>query len=358
MQRASSIELGFDPENVVLASMDVRLQGYDRVEGREFFDRLLERMMGLPGVESVGLANWVLFDPVFQPTTIEAEGHVPPDGVNAVVEFNVVTPGYFVAMRIPLIRGRFFRGNDDVDHARVAVVNQTFADKFWPGEDPLAKRVNFEGRWHEIVGITQNGKYRSLGEDPRAYLYVPFAQDYRTDMTLHLRTASDPGSLVEVIRSEVLTLDASLPIFNVKTMAEQLDVALFPVRMGAVLLGIFGVLGMLLTSVGLYGILAYGVHQRTHEIGVRMALGALQGDVLRLVIAQALQLTLIGVGLGLAVALAFTRFLRNWLYGMDPLDPLTFTGVTFFLLAVALVAALLPAFRATRVDPLVALRAE
>jgi putative ABC transport system permease protein len=282
------------------------------------------------------------------------------------VHFNVVGPGYFETMRIPIFRGRSFTGQDRQGAPGVVIVNEAFAQRYWSGQDPIGKRLSLgwaqEGGQPiyplEVIGVAKDGKYVTLGEDPRPFVYYPHRQNYEAAMTVLVRTTGDPKTLVEAVRNEVRALDPHLPTFDVKTLTEHMGITLLPVRLAATLLGIFGFLALLLAAVGIYGVVSYSVSQRTHEIGIRMALGARAWDVLRLVIAQGLSLTLIGVAIGLAAAFGATRFLTFLLYGISPTDPLTFVGLSALLAAVALLACYIPARRAMKVDPMVALRYE
>jgi predicted permease len=244
---------------------------------------------------------------------------------------------------------------------RVAVVNETFARKFFPNQDPIGRRFNFGGPdqpYWQVIGVAADGKYESLGEAPKAALYRPLLRDYNTTVTLVARTANDPRAVVPDLRREVQSLDPTLPLFDVKTLAEHMSIPLFPARMAAAALGSFGVLALVLAAIGIYGVMSYVVVGRTREIGVRMALGADRNAVLRLIVGQGMTLALVGLAAGLVFAFALARLLQGLLYGVSPADPATFAGISLLLALVALAACYVPARRATRVDPVEALRHE
>jgi predicted lysophospholipase L1 biosynthesis ABC-type transport system permease subunit len=243
----------------------------------------------------------------------------------------------------------------------VAVVNQAFARRYWPGQDPLGKRLGFsgpQGPYAQVVGVVRDGKYRSLSEDPLPFLYLPFAQQYRSPMTLYVRAAGDPQSLVPLLRNEVNALAPGLPIVSPTTLEEAVSVALLPHRLGAALLGVLGGLAALLAVLGLYGVLAYSVSQRTREFGIRGALGAGRPQLVAQVIAEGMLLSGVGTAIGLVLAAAVTRLVRAFLFGVSPLDPAAFGGMTLLVAGVTLLASYLPARRATQVSPMEAVRHE
>jgi predicted permease len=275
--------------------------------------------------------------------------------------FNVVGPNYFKTMETPLVRGRDFTEDDRKGAPQVVVLNETLANELWPGADALGKRVSVsgpEGPFLEVVGIARDGKYRSLGETPHPYIYQPLLQSYDPMMTLVVRTTGEPQSVAGAVREQIRALDAKVPVADMKTLRDQVDLSLFPSRVAAWTLGGFGILALLLAAIGIYGVVSYSVAQRTREIGVRVALGAKQRDVLRLVLGEGFFVIGIGLGLGLLLALASTRVLSGFLYGIGAGDPLTFAGVPLVLGLIALVASYVPARRATKVDPIEALRYE
>jgi putative ABC transport system permease protein len=346
-------------------SFDLSLQGYDRARGELFYRRLLERVAVLPGARAAAVTTDRPLDPAMSSGNIYVEGRPVERGANQPGAFEgMVTPGYFATMEIPLLRGRVFTERDNKDAPPVAVVNEAFARFFFPGPDPrgavIGKRFSREreGQLAEIVGVVKDVKVFSLGETPQPYVYFPIFQNYSGDATLVARSAADPIALLTSLRREVNALDATLPVFEVKTMEEHLGFSLFPMRVAAAMSGSFGLLALLLAAIGIYGVMAYAVSQRTREIGIRIALGARKSDVLRLVARQGLTLVAIGLLIGLIAALLLTRLMESLLYDVSATDPLTFIVIASLLAFVALLAALVPARRATRVDPMIALRCE
>ncbi|HLU38256.1 MAG TPA: ABC transporter permease [Planctomycetota bacterium] len=359
LQHAHTADPGFDTSNMLLLDLPVAIQGYDEARARGFYDQLAARLEALPGVRAVTLADNVPLGLDRQRRFIAVEGYEPRPGEDMEFDFNIVGVRYFETMGIPLVRGRASTAEDRAGSLPVVVVNETFARRFWPGEDALGKRIRYDGeRFAEVVGVARDGKYRSLTEEPRPYVWIPFAQQYRADMTVHIRTAGDPLALAAAVRAQVRALDPDLPITGLKALEEHFGLALLPQRAGASLLGSFGVLGLLLAAVGLYGVVAYGVGQRTREIGIRMALGARTDDVTRLVVRQGAALGATGLAIGVALAAGAARLITGLLYGVRPLDPVTFAAVALVLGGTVLAASWLPARRAARVDPMAALRGE
>jgi predicted permease len=340
--------------------MDLGLQGYSDERGVAFYDQLLEKAWALPGVEAATLTRYMPLglNNGRRGTTIE--GYTRQPGEDLEFHFSVIGPGYFRCLGISVLRGREFTAQDRMGAPRVAMVNETFARRFWPDQDPLGKRLSIEGpegNFMEIVGVVKDGKYNTLGEDPLPWFATPIGQTYVSDMVLVLRTRGNVKPVVNGATAAIQALDKALPV-TVSTVEQHLGVTLLLPRAGAALLGGFGGLGLLLAAVGLAGMMAYVVAQRTHEIGIRMALGATRTDVLGLVLAQGMKLTLIGGALGMTVALGVTRLLRSLLYNVSPADPVTFAGVALVLAGVAFAATYIPARRATRVDRVMALRHE
>jgi predicted permease len=277
-------------------------------------------------------------------------------------DFNIIGPDYFRTMKIPLLDGREFGQSDTTTALQVAMINETAARRFWPDQNPVGRRLILgrapDEEVREVVGIVKDSKYRRLNDEVRPAVYVPFAQDYRANMALHVRTNGEPGALLAAVRREVQALDANLPLYNIKTLEEQKSGSLYTSRMAAMLLTVFGLLALGLAAVGLYGVMAYAVNRRTREIGIRLALGAQGTDVLRQVLGEGMTMVTIGVALGLAGAFALTRLMKTLLFGVSATDPLTFGLIAGLLVVVALLACFIPAWRATKVDPLVALRCE
>jgi macrolide transport system ATP-binding/permease protein len=361
LQQANTLKLGFEPQNAAEVSFDLRLQGYESAQRLEFLKRLLERVRALPGVQAAGMSDLLPVDLHFSRTAVYPAGRVPERNARVTgAMFNLASPGYFQAMGTRLIQGREFTEQDTEQSVQVAVINQSFARRFFPGEDPLGKQFSLgkpEAAKVQVVGVVEDGKYAGLNEDPKPYVSRPLWQSSIGSTSVVVRTAGDLPALMAAVRREAQQLDPHLPIAS-STLVEKLSLPLLPARMVASMLGGFGLLALLLAAIGIYGVMSYAVAQRTHEIGVRMALGAQKADVLRLVIGQGMVLTLLGVGLGLAAALALTRLMKSLLFGVSATDPLTFLSIACLLTFVTWLACYLPARRATQVDPLVALRHE
>lgn len=358
LQSATNVDKGFDENNLLLASIDPGLQGYDRERSEVFYRELKAGLSALPGVESVGFARTVPLTLNSSDRGVGIPGYEPAENESMSIRYNQVTPEYFEAMGIQLLAGRPFLDMDDRDGAPVLIVNQQFVNRFWPGEDVVGRIVRTGGEDREIVGVVPTGKYFSLGEEPSAHMYFPQAQFWSFPMTAHVRTTGDPNELATLVRREVQRLDASMPVADLRTMTNTLGVSLFPARLGGAALGIFGVLGMILAAVGIYSVMAYSVSQRNHEIGIRVALGAASGNVVGMVIKTGMTTVGIGVLLGAGIAMGTSRLMENMIYGVSAIDPITFVGVPGMLCAVALLATYLPARRAAAVDPMKALRAE
>jgi len=361
LQRAQTVKLGFDPQNAIEVSFDLRLQGYDEGSGREFQKRLLERVRALPGVRQAGIADMVPVDLHFGRSPVFIEGRAP-ERITTVPRAmtNRVSPGYLGAMSTRLTQGRDFAEQDNENAPRVAIINETFARRFWPGEDPIGKRFSVgspEAPKLQVIGVTEDGKYAGLNETPMPFVYRPLWQSYTGTTNLIVRSETESQRLIAAVRGELRQLDPNLPVSS-KTMVEHMSLPLLPTRVAASALGSFGLLALALAGIGLYGVMSYSVTNRTREIGVRMALGARRRDVLKLIVSQGMKLTLIGVAIGLAVSLALTRLMKSVLLGVSATDPLTFVVIALLLTGVALLACYVPARRAMRVDPMIALRCE
>jgi macrolide transport system ATP-binding/permease protein len=361
LQRAQNINLGFNPQNAVEVSFDLRLQGYDQARGKEFQKVLLERVRDLPGVQAAGIVDLAPVDLHFTRSSVFIEGQMSERAANAPRAMaSRVSPGYFQAMSTRLVQGRDFNERDDQNAPRVAVINETFARRFWPGQDPLGKRFaqgSPDSPMVQVVGVVEDGKYAGLNEAPQPYVCRPLAQAYLGTSTVIVRTNTDPQRMLALVRKEVQQLDAQMPVAG-KLLVERLAMPLLPARVAASLLGSFGILALVLAAIGIYGVMSYAVSRRTREIGIRVALGAQASDVLRLVIGQGMILTLIGVAIGLSLALLVSRLMKSLLFGVSASDPLTYAGVAVLLACVALLACYIPARRATKIDPMVALRNE
>jgi len=362
LQSANRIDPGFRVDRALTVPINLGLLRYNETEGSNFYRDLLTRVQAQPGVERASLVRFQQLGFSFAQYQVMAEGNGAQrndEGVD--VGFNVVGPNYFKTMETPLLRGRDFAETDRKGAPGVVVINETLAEILWPHEDALGKRLSVagpEGPFFEVVGVARDGKYRSLGEESHPYVYQPVLQSYDPKMILVVRTTGEPQALAPAVREHIRALDAKLPIADVKTLRDQVNLSLFPSRVAAWTLGGFGVLALLLAAIGIYGVVSYSVAQRTREIGVRMALGAGRKDVLRLVLGQGLFVIAFGLGVGLLLAFAVTRLIAGFLYGVGATDLLTFGGVPLLLGIVALGASYIPARRATRVDPLVALRYE
>lgn len=362
LQVAQKTRPGFNPENAVALSFDLGLQGYSEEKGRALQKQILERAPSLPGVRSAALVGTLPLSLDYSSTTIYVEGQPVTGSTNLPLAVpNVISPNYFRTMEIGL-RGRDFSDLDGKEESRVAIVNETFAQRLFPGREAIGGRFNFDGPdkpYWEIVGVAADGKYNSLGEDAKPAFYRPLFRNYSSGVTLVARTATpDPESIIAGLRNELLRLDPTLPIYNAKTLTEHMSLPLFPFRIAAAVLGSFGVLAIVLAAIGIYGVMSYVVAGRTREVGVRVALGASRSNVLFLIMRQGMSLALIGLVVGLMVSFAVAQLLVKVLFGVSPGDPLTFAGVTILLALVAALACYVPARRATKVDPLEALRYE
>ncbi len=360
LANAHAVELGFDPRGVLLVPLELSLGGFTPEQARALQAQALERLSAMPGVEVVSLTSHVplALDGGRRGTTIE--GYSPQLGEDMEFWSAGVGPGYFDALRLPLQRGRGIGAGDVFGGPGVAVVNQTFARRYLGGGDPLGRRLSFggdEGPWLAIVGVARDAKVLTLGEAPRPFIFSALMQSDESDATLLLRTTGDPAALAPAAREALLQLDRRLPVFGTRTLDAQLGLALLPARLAGLVLGCVGAFALALSAIGLYGVIAWSVARRTRELGLRMALGAARADVLRLVLRQGLSLCALGLALGLAALLALGQLLRGFLYGIGPADPPALAGASALLAAAALVACLLPARRATRVDPAVAQRA-
>ncbi len=361
LQAAQKMRPGFDTQAAIAISFDVGLQGYEEAKGRAFHHQILERVRAVPGVRAAALTSNLPLALNYNSSSVYLEGQpaVGSGRLPTCIPMSV-SPGFFETMGIAL-RGRDFAESEDKLEARVAVVNETFAKKFFPGIDPIGKRFNFSGPkdplW-QIIGVCSDGKYNTLAETPQPAVFRPQFRDYDTVVTLVARTQGDPRSLIAPLRKEFQAMDPTLPLYDIKTLTEHMKIPLFPARMAANVLGSFGVLALVLAAIGIYGVMSYVVAGRTREIGLRMALGAQLRHVRQLILGQGMILAGIGLAVGLVIVFILARFLTSMLYGVSPTDPITFIAITFLLAAVALVACYVPARRAARVDPMVALREE
>lgn len=362
--RLLQVDPGFSSTNVLTMQLAVPMMKYPKEQQRvTFFQQLTQRIESLPGVQAAGTVSELPLSDQDNDTffTIEGKPAVAFGSLENDANFRIVSPDYFHAIGIPLIKGRAFAERDSTDAPKVIVVNEAFARRYLPGEDAIGKRltVDFGKPWTgEIAGIVGSVRHSSLAREPDAEMYVSYAQAAIPKVNLAVRAVTDPTMLTSAIRNEVRALDKDLPIYNVETMQQRVSESAAQPRFRTLLLGIFALVALLLASVGIYGVISYSVTQRTHEIGIRMALGARTGDVLRLIVGQGMLLALIGVGIGLIGAFALTRIIASQLYNVSATDPITFACVALLLAGVALLACYIPARRAMKVDPMVALRHE
>ena len=364
LSKAQTIYLGFNPSRVLDFSLDVRQIDYQENQGRAFYRELESRLRAIPGVVNVAQAFTVPLGVMSASDSVTVEGQPLEAGKQPPsVDYNMVSNAYFEALAIPMHRGRTFTDADDEKSPRVAVINQTMAKQFWPDQDPLGKRFRTKGASGpaiEVVGVVQDGRYKGVVEDPLPHFYLPLSQMYTPLRTFHVRTSVPPETLAAQVQSQIRTLSPDLAISELQTMDQALQGVngfLF-YRLGAQFSGTMGLLGLILAVVGVYSVASYAAVQRTQEIGIRMAIGATPRDILKMVLRQGIRIVALGLLIGLAAAFAGTRVLADLFYGVAPSDPLTFVAVAALLLAVALLACWIPARRATRTSPVVALRFE
>ncbi|HEY6403304.1 MAG TPA: FtsX-like permease family protein, partial [Blastocatellia bacterium] len=360
---AQSIDIGFQTGNRLITTIDLSSLGYSETRGRAFYDNLIERVKNIPGVESASLASHLPLGTASWGTSVKIEGLQPSNGDSGFgVNVMSVGPDYFKTMGTAVVRGREFTSRDTEGAPGVVIINEEMARLFWPGRDPVGAIVRMDDsrgeQLYEIVGVAQTGKYRSLGEQPRRFLYHSFLQGNYARATLVAKTSGDPLSALAAVLREIGALDPNVAPTQVGTLRDHMAFVLFPARFAGILLSVFGAIALVLALAGLSGLIADSVSQRTREIGIRMALGATTRDALKLVIGEGMLLTLIGMAIGVGAAFGLTRFLSDLLYGVSAVDPLTFGVIAALLIGVAIVACWLPARRATKVDPMVALRCE
>jgi predicted permease len=360
-RQMSDIRPGFDPEHVAVAQLDLSAASYDAQQADSFYQRLSEHLERQPGVAAVSYADYVpLSISAGSWEDLQIQGYVPLPGDNMKIYRSLVSPGYFGLMKIPILEGRDFNMRDDITAPPVMIVNQEFVRRYIATGIAVGRLVRGWGKWFRIVGVVQNSKIYRLTEAPQPYFYVPMRQIYRPEMGLvfYVRASSSISSAITALQRQAQAVDPAVPVFDVTSLNDIIAASLFAQRISASLLGVLGNVALLLAAVGLYGVMAYSVAQRTNEIGIRMALGALSRDVLRLVLGQAAKLAMMGVVVGIAVALALTRLMSTLLFGVSATDPTTFAGVALLLVVVALAASYIPVRRAMKLDPVVALRYE
>jgi macrolide transport system ATP-binding/permease protein len=367
LQNAQATDPGFRAEKAFAMDFDLDLKGLSEEKGRQFYASMVERIRAIPGVESATIANRAPLD-ISTPTTgVLVEGYQPPPGKTAIaISSYRVGDDYFGTMAIPLVGGRDFTERDSKDAPGVVIINQQMARRYWPDENPIGKRFrlvaqaaqNMREKTVEVIGVAKDSKYRTLSEDETPHIYLPFLQSYEPGMTLLVRAAGDTQQMMRTVRAELQTLDKDPQAFFARTMFEHMAVVLAPGQIAATLFAVFGLVALALAIIGIYAVMAYSVTERTREIGIRMALGAKPSDVFKLVVGSGLLLSAIGIAIGLAAAFALTRFLASLLVGVSATDPITFAAIPLLFTLVALLACYLPARRAMRVDPTVALKYE
>ena len=369
--RLSQADVGFDPQNVLTMRITLPAARYkESAQVASFWQELLQRTRALPGVKAAGLTRGLPMSGGIESSfTIEGRPATSVKDTAVAVSLSV-SPDYFRAMDIPLLRGRYISEQDTADAPGVVVIDEMLATRFFPNDEPLGKRLKMgtsdsKSPWMQIIGVVKHVKHYGPDEEGRVEVYMPYVQvpaEWRAaatrSMVLAVRTTTDPTGLTSAIRNEVLQIDKDQPVSQINTMERIVADAVAPQKFATWLLGLFAAVALVLAAVGIYGVMAYSVTQRTHEIGIRMALGAARKDVLKMVVSQGMKLALIGVGIGLIGAFAVTRLMSSLLYGVSATDPLTYGGVAVLLAGVALLACLIPARKATKVDPMVALRYE
>lgn len=354
---ARSIDPGFSTHDIVVAQLDPGSLGYTEPQGRQFYRQLLERVGALPGVRSASLAGSLPLGTGRSVDGVHIDGFLPPPGDESIpIDTTQAAPGFFAAMGIPLLNGREFLPQDNHPDSTAVIINQTMAQRYWPNRNPIGQHFR-EGKTSlEIIGVVKTGKYRSLGEDPLAFMFRPL--DYAPRVFLVVRCEAGEQSALEEIRRVIQTLDPNVVPMEMESISQYMALPLFAARTTGLLLAVFGSVALLLATIGLSGVVSYSVSQRTNEIGLRMALGADRLNVVRLILKQGMRLTVIGIAIGLALSFAATRLLAGLLYGIKPGDPATYAGVSLLLAVIALVSCYLPARRAASTDPITALRAE
>jgi predicted permease len=361
---AQTLDRGLVTDGVLAANIDLESAGYDQARGAIVYDQLLERLERTPGLTSATIVDIVPLTLSNRADEMVREGQ--RERVDATLVYrNRVTPGHFRTLGIPLVLGRDFDARDRAQGTAVAIVNETLARRFWPGENPVGKRFRARADrespaapWFEVVGVARDSKYATVGEDPKPFMYRPMAQDYTPAAAVMVKTRGNAADALPLVRAAVADIDPNMALFSVMTLDSATSISLLPVKVAATVAGTLGVLALILGAIGLYGVMSYLVRQRTREIGIRMALGAQRGAVVDLVTRHGMRWTGIGLAVGLAASLAVAKLIAGFLYGVGPADPAAFVGIAFLLIGTAYVACYIPARRASRIDPLAALREE
>jgi predicted permease len=355
-ENAQRADMGFNPDHMLLATVDLFSAGYTKDRGIEFDRQLLAKLEALPGVQSVSMSSWVPLGFALSSSITQPDGYVPRPHESMDISNANVGPNYLHTMQIPVVEGREFTPEDKEGSQPVVVVNQEFVRRYWPGRDAIGKKLSADDMTFTVIGVARNSDYNDLHEATEPFFYVPIYQDYARGPIIHLRVAGDPLSYTGALEKAIHELNADMPVLDESTLATRVQVASTGSRIAGTFVGAFGVLALVLAAVGIYGVIAYTTRERTHEIGIRLALGAQRRDVLRLVLVQGMQMTTAGLALGLVLALMLTRFLQKILFGVTATDGITYAGVATLLAIVALAACWIPAWRAMRLDPMVALR--
>jgi len=358
LEKAQRTDPGFDPNHMLLVTFDLRPMGYSDVTGKELQRQVLLRVRQLPGVQSATMADFAPLTFTIHSDGVFPEGYLPRLHEDMDTDRGDIGTDYLATLRTPLLAGRDFNDADTANGDKVAIVNQAFVDRYWPGQQAIGKRVQFSGQWRRIVGVIANGKYRRLIYDPTPLILTPLTQRYQSEVTLQVRTSGEPLAMASAVEQAIHSLNADLPLYGVTTLKEKMQLGSVFERIAVTFAGSFGLLALLLAGVGIYGVVSYTTRQRTHEIGIRIALGAGKGAILRNVLRQGLILTVAGLTIGVLASLMVTRFLRTVLIGVAPTDPFTYATVAVVLCLVAMFACYLPARRAAAVDPAQALRSE
>jgi len=358
LQKAEQQDPGFDPNQVLLASYDLESTGYTRAQGIAFNRQLIARLEALPGVESATIADFSPLSFTIHTDIFQVEGYEPQPRESMEVSRALVGPNYFRTVQTDLVAGRDFSLQDTDTSQPVAIVNEAFVDRFWYRSDPIGKQIKVWGRWFTVIGVARNAKYRRLVYAPEPCVFRPLFQAYAGECIIHARVTGNPQSFRSSVEKTVHGLNPELPIFGIATLRSSMRLGSFFERIAGTFAGAFGLLSLLLAAVGIYGVVAYTTRQRTREIGIRLALGAKQSDVFRLVLKQGVRLAVAGLIIGLLLSAVLTRFLRGMLYGVSETDIPTIVIVSILLCVVTLAACFFPALRAAKVNPNIALRYE
>lgn len=357
-EKTQRYDPGFNPENVLLARFDLYPAGYTESEGMQFQRQLLSKLEALPGVKSASLATWLPLGFTWSSVLIQPENYVQQPNESMEIGSSTISPQFFKTMQIPLLEGRDFTIEDTEKTQPAAIVNQAFVDRYWPQQKPIGKKVLIYGKWAAVVGVVRNIDYLRLNEPPQPFVYLSLDQNYYASAVVHVRVTGDPMRFAATLDKTVHELAPDVPLVDTASLRSRVELASTLTRIGGTFAGAFGLVALILAAIGIYAVVAYTTRQRTREIGIRMAVGAQQGDIRKLVLGQGLRLTVIGLTLGLALSLLLTRFVKALLFGVESTDAVTFLTVSLMLCLVALAACYIPARRAMKIEPVIALRHE